>query len=344
MRALRFALLIPVLAMGQITLPPVGPDVHRRDVEMMGTQVGILVIHTNRPAAEAAITAALHEMERVESLMTEWRPPGDIYRVNQSAGDGPVTVDHEVISLLLKARALCALTDGAFDITFGPLARVWNWKQPPSQLPNQSVIERALALVGDQHVIIDEVADSVTLPQRGMSLGLGGIAKGYAVDRAVDVLKHHGMQHFVVNAGGDLAARGRHHDALWRIGIQHPREIGRHIAMLPVSGGAVVTSGDNERFMMINGKRYAHIIDPRSGWPANHCQAVTILARNATQADALATGVFVLGPVDGLALVEKLEGVEGLIVDANGEVILSSGLRKGQPLRSADSVSGPHRR
>jgi thiamine biosynthesis lipoprotein len=161
----------------------------------------------------------------------------------------------------------------------------------------------------------------------GMKIGLGGIAKGYAVDCAVAVIKNAGFNDFAVNAGGDLVCKGRKQDKLWWVGIRDPRNIEENLAFLPVSNLAVVTSGDYERYFIKAGKRYSHILDPDSGWPVAHCQSVTIMTRTAARADALSTGVFVLGPEKGLALIEELTDTECVIIDGQGKPHVSRGLQ-----------------
>jgi len=169
----------------------------------------------------------------------------------------------------------------------------------------------------------------VFLPLEGMRIGLGGIAKGYSVDRAVQAIKDFGIKNFAVNAGGDLTVRGRKDGKLWWVGIRHPRSKTENIALLPISNGTVATSGDNERFFVVNGVRYCHVLNPRTGYPANECQGVTLIAKTAYLADAFATAVFVMGPAKGMQFIESQDHLEGMIVDASGRVHVSSGLRKG---------------
>lgn len=273
--------------------------VHRMDTRtlltrsdtLMGTNIELILIADPGRRAEAALDRALAELARVEDQFTTWRD-SPLTRVNAGAGDA-VSADDEVLRLIERAVAICKTTAKAFDPTYGG------------------------APIDCGRVEIDRLKGTVTMPN-GMSLGLGGIAKGYAVDRAADTLRLMGYQDFVVNAGGDLLASGRYKDNLWQVGIKHPRLAGKELAVLPMSGYALATSGDYER--------PGHILDPRSGLTARRCQSVTILARTAAVADALATGVFVLGPAEGLLLVESMSGVEALIVGEDGSIHVSRGL------------------
>ena len=191
-------------------------------------------------------------------------------------------------------------------------------------------MREALARVDYRKLVLDPEKRTAFLAEAGMRIGLGAIAKGYAVDRAIEWLERDGFKNLSVNAGGDLAVRGKKNGELWWIGIRDPRREDDFAAVLPVSNASVVTSGDYERFFMHDGKRYCHIIDTRTGFPASSCQSVTILAKPTYFADAFATAVFVLGPERGIALVESLPGVEAMIIDADGRTHLSQGLAENE--------------
>lgn len=313
-------------ATARVTQRVIGGDtglVTRSDT-VMGTSLEILVVAPAGPEVEAAIDAATAALRRVEDLMTTYRPSA-LTRFNDAAGR-EVAVDDEVLAVLEEARRVCLLTGGAFDPTFQGAARVWDFDHPGARPPTPEEARAAFRAVDCRRLHIDR-ARGVARLEPGMAVGLGGIAKGYGVGKAAQVLRARGYESFVVNAGGDLYVSGRYQGRTWRVGIRHPRRPDEDIAVLPATGYAVATSGDYERYFEYEGRRYHHILSPRTGFPADGCQSVTILARDPTLADALATGVFVLGPERGLALVERLDGVETLIVDAAGHVHVSEGLR-----------------
>ena len=301
-----------------------------RKLGVMGTDLSITALHEDADLLERALDAAVLEIQRVEDLMTDWRP-SPLITLNQAAGAGPHKVPTELASLIDRGLAVSELSDGSFDLTFRTFGRLWDFKADPPQLPNQAAIDAALTKCGWQKVKVDLQKSEITRPE-GMEIGLGGIAKGYGVDRAMAVLMDFGIKHAIVNAGGDLKALGQKHDELWTIAIQHPRDRERVIAVLPVSNSCVVTSGDYERFFEHEGKRYHHILNPVTGYPAEGCMSATVVAPDAAIADALATAICVLGFEKGFAMIEKLPRIEALAVDMHGEVHMTAGLLpKGVP-------------
>lgn len=293
----------------------------------MGTDIQFIILSEDHPAAERAIDAGLAEMVRIEALMSEWKNTSLVSAINRGAGRAPVPVTPELLRLLVEAQQAAELTMGAFDITFAGAGRLWDFKCAVPNPPSAEAVNAALAVVGFRHLVLDQAAATAALTKPGMRIGLGGIAKGYAVDRAVQVIANHGFAHFAVNAGGDLCVRGRKGGRKWSVAIRDPRRADAHLAIIPASNAAVVTSGDYERFFMHEGRRYAHVIDPRTGHPASGCQSVTVVAPRTYWADAIATGVFVLGPQAGMALIETLPDVAALIVDDDGRPHISSRLR-----------------
>jgi len=294
-----------------------------RNVEVMGTELEVKVIGHDDVQLEQALDAAIAEIRRVEDVMTDWRP-SPVTKLNDRAGEGPIEVERELAVLLQRSLEIARLTGGAFDITYAGAGKLWDFKS--QRIPSAGVIEAALKNVGFERVVVDLEANTVRLP-KGMRLGLGGIAKGYGVDRAMAVLLEHGIQHALVSAGGDLKVLGHKFDKLWEIAIRHPRDRERVLALLPVSNTCVVTSGDYERFFVHEGRRYHHILDPRTGSPAQGCMSATVIAQDAAFADALATAICVLGPEQGLELVEGLPATEALVVGLDGKTRASSGLQ-----------------
>lgn len=307
-------------------------DPHTFRAELMGTPFG-LTIAGDVPLAQAraAADAAFSEVARIEARMSEWRPDSEIGRINAAAG-APVVVSGETRALLKRSLALAEASGGAFDPTWAALRGIWRFggDDERPKLPLKSDLEAALARVDHRKVHVD--GEAVRL-EAGMALGLGGIAKGYAIDRAAAALRARGIERFIVDGGGDLYVAGRKPGGQpWTIGVRHPREPGL-LAELPVTDAAIVSSGDYERFFELGGRRYHHIIDLRTGMPADRSVAVTVRAAEATLADALATAIFVLGPTEGLALAARFEGVDAAVLAPDGAIYASPGLKGRLPAR-----------
>ncbi|MEK6606462.1 MAG: FAD:protein FMN transferase, partial [Myxococcota bacterium] len=305
------------------------PRLVERSRPAMGSSLSIAVWADDEPRAAAAIERAFVEFDRLEALMTVWRETSDIARLNAAAGRRPVLVAPEVRQALRAARRVSEWTGGKFDVTFGALAGLWKFDHDQDdRIPDPAEVRRRLPLVDYRDLVVDERVGTAFLRRKGMRAHLGGIGKGFAVDRVVAILREAGLRDFFVQAGGDLYVSGRRGDRAWRVGIRDPRgPEDRYFATLDLADSAFSTSGDYERFFFDRGRRYHHILDPTTGEPARGCRGVTILAPDATTADGLSTGVFLLGPKDGMALVERLPGVAAVIVDDRNRVIVSSGLR-----------------
>lgn len=292
----------------------------------MGSDLEIEVFGPGQAVCDRAVKEAHEEIDRLERIMTDWKQESPLMDVNRAAGKKPVEVPPELLFIVERSLKMSDLTEGAFDITFAGAGKLWNWRDP--RIPTDEEVKASLANVGWKGVVLDEKARTIYLSRPGMRLGLGGIGPGYAGDLAMDKIRKLGIRDACVNLSGDIMVIGKKNGKPWDIGVTHPRKKGESIAVLPVTNAAVSTSGDYERFFEKDGKRYCHIIDPRTGYPADLCQSVTIVAPNLAFADALATGVFVLGPEKGMSLVEKLEGVDALIVSADGKFTVSKGLKK----------------
>jgi FAD:protein FMN transferase len=305
------------------------PRLVERARPAMGSELRLTAWTTDEPAAVAGFDAVFAEFERLEALMSVWRPGSDIMRLNAAAGDHPVTVSPEVVEVLGVARQVSEWTDGTFDVTFGALSDLWKFDHDQDNtIPDPAIVRERLQLVDYRALDVDPRAGTAFLRRKGMRAHLGGIGKGYAVDRAVTMLRLRGLRDFMIQAGGDLYVAGLKDGRPWRLGIRDPRgPAGKSFALLDLSDGTFSTSGDYERFFLKDGRRYHHILDLKRGEPARGCRSVTLVTDRAVLADALAKGVFILGPDAGMALVEKLPGVEGVIVGATNEVRVSSGLR-----------------
>jgi thiamine biosynthesis lipoprotein len=297
--------------------------------QLMGTEFQISVADVEEGAARRAITAAFAEIEAVEARLSTHLDDSVISRINAAAGREPVRVDEEILDLLTVARDVSERSGGAFDVTFAALSPVWQTlRESPPRLPADADVEAARALVSFRDLVLDRAAGTVFLRRPGMRMNLGGIGKGHGVDRAAAVLAARGVENFIVGGGGDLLVRGSKRGTPWRLGIQHPRRRDGLLGTITLRDGqSVVTSGDYERFVDVDGRRYHHILDPRTGRPARGAVAVTLIATDATLADAMATAVFVLGPEAGMRLVEATVGVEALIVDEALRITMSPGMR-----------------
>lgn len=310
---------------------PASPGAHivERSRLAMGSELRMTAWTADEAAAVAAFEAAFADFERLDALMSVWREGSDVRRLNAAAGKQPVPVSADVREALHVARQVSDWTGGKFDVTFGALSGLWKFDHDQdNRVPEPAEVRRRLSLVDYGAVDVDERAGTVFLRREGMRVHLGGIGKGYAVDRAVDTLRRRGLSDVMIQSGGDMYVMGRRGERPWRVGIRDPRgPVDRSYATLDLSEGAVSTSGDYERFFMTEGRRYHHILDPDLGEPARGCRSVTIVTGRAVLADGLATGVFVLGPGPGMALIERLPGVEGVIVTDENQVLISSGLK-----------------
>jgi thiamine biosynthesis lipoprotein len=290
---------------------------------LMGTVVEIVAHGEDTERLEDAVAAAFEEMARIEGLMTPHRPDSDVARLCRSEeGAGVSAETAEVIALGLNIQAA---SGGAFDMTLGRLKALWGIESEQPRVPRAEEIRQALSGIGPGALRLE--GKTVVKGNPALAVDLGGIAKGYAIDRAIAVLRDAGVASASVNAGGDIRLLGERPGRPWRIGIQHPRHPDGLLATLLLDEVAVVTSGDYERFFEEKGVRYHHLFDPRTGYPASLSRSATVVAENAALADALATAAFVLGPEAGLRLLEEYPGVEGMVVGADGTPVLTTGLK-----------------
>ena len=287
---------------------------------VMGTVVEITVAGGSEEQARSAIREAMGEFQRIDDLMSSYKPGSVVSRVNQIGSAANVPVGEEVFRLLRDAVAISDASGGAFDPTLWPVSQLWGFDQG-GMIPIPELLANKLLLVGYMKLIFDDSSYSVGFVVNGMGLDLGAIAKGWAIDRAMEKLMARGIHNAIIDAGGDLRVIGtRPAKDFWRIGVQHPRDPGALLLSFDLKDTAIVTSGDYERFFMVDGVRYHHILEPATGQPARGCQSVTVLAPTATEADACATAAFVLGPSEGLAFLRARPGVRGVIVGADGQL------------------------
>jgi FAD:protein FMN transferase len=293
----------------------------------MGTLVSITAVGRSHDDAMKAITAGFQEIKRLEQLLSTWIPTSELSKVNAAAGRSTVQVSLETMTVVRKSLQVAEMTDGAFNIAIGPAVDAWNISAEP-RLPTAEELAALKPLVDLQAVQTDVWERTIHLERTGMRIDVGGIGKGYAADQAVMVMKKVGAVAGVVALSGDIKTFGRLPDgSAFPVGIRHPRKEGEILAEIGLQDEAISTAGDYERFFEKDGVRYHHILDPHTLQPARGCQSVSVIAKEGIWADGLDTGIFVLGADRGMELVEQLEDVEAIIVDRDGRVLVSSGLR-----------------
>jgi thiamine biosynthesis lipoprotein len=301
-------------------------QLHRSSRLLVGTLVEV-TISAPTDKARVATEAVFDEIKRVEDLTSFHRPSG-LTGINNTAGTGPTKPDRELLELIELALGTAKATRGAFDPTVGVLCRLWSFSGGEPRLPDNREILGAMTKVGWNRVKFDNSDGTIILPEKGMALDLGGIAKGYALDRAAEVLKKQGIASALVNAGGDVLAVGEKEPGKpWRIGIQDPRNSREVVAVAPLKDRVIMTSGDYERFFLKDDKRYHHILNPATGYPAEGAQSVTIIASRGVVAEPLGATIFVLGVDEGLKYVQSLPGVEALVIDPQGQIHMTPGAR-----------------
>ncbi|MBX3702609.1 MAG: FAD:protein FMN transferase [Steroidobacteraceae bacterium] len=317
----RFAAWVTLFALLPCT---VYADWQHREAAVMGTRIAVEAWHDDAAVAGAAIDAVMAEMHRVDALMSHYKPESQLSRVNREAAAGPVPVAPELAALIARALEFSELTGGAFDISYASVGYLYEYRE--HRRPTEAEIEAALPAVDWRSIEVDRQASTVRFLRPGMRIDLGGIAKGYAVDRGIAILRAHGVAHGTVTAGGDSGILGDRRGRPWVVGIRHPDDPDRVIARIPLEDAAISTSGDYERYFEEGGVRYHHILNPRTGRSAAGVRSATVIGPDATLTDGLSTSLFVLGVERGLALVNAREDVDAVIVRDDGRVFYSKGL------------------
>lgn len=322
-----------LLAVGALLCPIAGaadpaPDLQTFGDEVMGTTVSVSIWGLERGEAQEAARAVFAEFRRLDELMSSWREGSDIARLNEAAGGDPVELGDEVYALLERSVEASRATGGAFDVTVGAFRGLWRFDEDLEEIvPTDEEIEARVSRVGYEGIELAGENTRARLAEEGMRVTLGGIAKGYGVDRAVDILRDRGASDFILQAGGDLYVSGERGERAWRVGVRDPRGApDAMFAVLELGDAAFSTSGDYERGFVEDGERYHHILNPETGRPARENRSVTVLAESALDADIWSTSLFVLGPEEGLEEVEEHRDIEAVFVDADNQVHVSSGL------------------
>ena len=296
-------------------------NVYEQTVKLMGSRFDLTVVTSNELEGNAAIKLAIQEIIRIERLISSWDSNSQTTLINTNAGIKPVKVDLELFQLIERAIKISKLTDGAFDISYASMDRIWKFDGSVTEIPSEETIHNSVIKVGYENIILDKENQSVFLKLKGMKIGFGAIGKGYAADKAKSLLISKGVIGGIINASGDLNAWGTQPDGKdWMVAIKNPLNKDKVFSWMPIKNSAVVTSGNYEKYIILNDERYSHIIDPRTGYPSKGVLSVSIFTTNAELADALATSVFVMGINTGLDFINQLNGVEAIIVDHNNKV------------------------
>ena len=305
--------------------------VYQEKHSLLGSPYEITVVVKDSTEGKKFADMSVNELKRIEQLISEWIPTSDISLVNQQAGKQPVKVHAEVFELLQRSVKFSKLTDGAFDVTWAGMDRIWKFDGSMQEMPSEERIRNSVQHVGYQNLILNEKDTTVFLQKQGMKIGTGGIGQGYIADRIKQLLLASGNASGLVNISGDITSWGKQPDGKpWTVAIINPVNKEKVFAFFPLQDTAIETSGNYEKFVVFNGIRYAHIIDPRTGYPAQGVVSVSVFAKHTEIADALATGVFVLGVDVGLDLINQLEGIECIIIDDQGKIHMSKGIEVNQ--------------
>ncbi len=302
----------------------------REEREAMGTRIAVELWTEDTKAGETAMNAVFTEFDRLDEMMNPWNAASELSRINREAAKGAVTTTPEIVEVIARAAHYSALTRGAFDISFASVGQHYDYRE--GDKPSEKERANGKANIDYRAITLDEKARTIAYTLPGLQVDLGGIAKGYAVDRGISLLEEAGITAAVVSAGGDSRILGDRGDRARTVGIRHPRKDDEFVVLIPLADTAISTSGDYERFFVEDGVRYHHILDPKTGDSARKVQSVSILAARSIDSDALSTAVFVMGARDGLALVNTLPGIDAIVIDGAGKLHYSREL-----LRSVDN-------
>jgi len=299
-----------------------------KDTVLMGSAFRFTAKHTTLKTAETAVNNAIIEVIRIEKLISSWDKNSETSNINRMAGIQPVQVSFELFSLINRAIKISEISNGYYDISFASIDKIWDFNAAQIHVPYSEKIKESIEKINYKNIILNPKDTSVYLNTKGMKIGFGSIGKGYAANKAKQIMLADNILSGVVNAGGDLIAWGsKSKTEPWSIGIADPFDKTNTTLTLTVEDMAVVTSGNYEKYLTINGKRYCHIINPKTGWPVTGLASTTIICRDAEIADALSTTVFILGLSDGMQLINHLDGIEGIIIEQNGSIHYSNTLK-----------------
>ncbi len=300
----------------------------KRTLILMGSRFDITVVASNEKEGNKYIDSAIFEIARIEKLISSWDVNSETSLINKLSGIKPIKVDKELFDLIERSIAISTLTNGAFDISYASMDRIWKYDGTMREMPSEEKISSSIKKVGYQNIIIDKEAQTVFLKLKGMKIGFGAIGKGYAADKAKALLIEKGVKAGIINASGDLNAWGKQANGRdWMVAITNPLNKNKVFSWLPINDSAIVTSGNYEKFISFNGIRYSHIIDPRTGYPSTGIISTSIMTSNAELADAISTSVFVMGVETGLDFINQLKGVDCIIIDEQNKIHTSNNIK-----------------
>ncbi|WP_121364657.1 FAD:protein FMN transferase [Flavobacterium limicola] len=300
----------------------------KRTSLLMGGRFDISIVDKDSLSAEQNIDAVINEITRIENLISDWKPDSQVSEVNQNAGIRPVKVDKEVFELTQRAIRFSEVTNGGFDISFAAMDKIWKFDGYMTQMPSAEAIQKSVEKVGYKNIILDSVQSTIFLKLKGMKIGFGALGEGYATDKCRDMMLAKGVEAGIINGSGDMSTWGKQPNGKpWNIGITNPFHPEKLLAVVPLKQDAVTTSGSYEKFVIFNGKRYSHIINPATGYPATGLCSVTVFGPNAETANGLSTSLMVLGKTAGLLLLNKYADYSCIMITDDGKVIKSKNFR-----------------
>lgn len=296
----------------------------KRTTLLMGGRFDISIVDKDSISAEKNIDEVIAEITRIENLISDWKPTSQVSEVNQNAGIKPVKVDREVFELTKRAIKLSEITNGGFDISFAAMDRIWKFDGSITEMPSADAIKKSVEKVGYKNIILDSTESTIFLKLKGMKIGFGALGEGYATDKCRAMMIAKGVQAGIINGSGDMSTWGKQPNGKnWKIGITNPFKPEKILAAIPLKEGAVTTSGSYEKFVVFNGKRYSHIINPATGYPATGLCSVTVFGPNAETANGLSTSMMVLGQKEGLLLLQKFPDYSCILITNKGKIVKS---------------------
>lgn len=301
-----------------------GQVLRKRTTLLMGGRFDITIVAKDSLTAEQNIDEVIAEITRIEYLISDWKPTTQISEVNQNAGIRPVKVDREVFELTQRAIHFSEITNGGFDISFAAMDRIWKFDGSMTEMPSAEAIKKSVEKVGYKNIVLDSVQSTIFLKMKGMKIGFGALGEGYATNKCKEMMLAKGIKSGIVNGSGDMSCWGKQPSGKdWKIGITNPFDTDKLIAIVPINNGAVTTSGNYEKFVVLDGKRYSHIINPATGYPVAGLSSVTVFGPNAETANGLSTSLMVLGKTAGLNLLSKFPDYSCVMITDNGKVVKS---------------------
>ena len=296
----------------------------KRTTLLMGGRFDISIVAKDSLTAEQNIDLVIAEITRIEKLISDWKPDSQVSQINQNAGIQPVKVDREVFELTKRAIQFSEATKGGFDVSFAAMDRIWKFDGSMTAMPSVEAIKKSVEKVGYKNIILDSVQSTIFLKLKGMKIGFGALGEGYATDKCRDMMLSKGITAGIVNGSGDMTAWGRQPNGKdWNIGMTNPFDPDKLFAVVPLNNGAVTTSGSYEKFVVFNGKRYSHIINPATGYPATGLCSVSVFGPNAETANGLSTSLMVLGQKNGLLLLKRYPQYSCVMITDNGKLVKS---------------------